>query len=339
MAAHQAGLVTLRQCVERGLSRAQFRRLRQVDTLTSVVSSVYRLAGVLATPASRSAALDLRRRRTAVLGLLAYGPRAVATGLAALVLAGVRGVPIDLMPEVTMRGMISRRQVPGVRLRRIPVREVITPDGFPAVTPECALAQAVPEVDRMTAIALMDSALSLKLLGIHGLARAHDLARDHRGVARTHRWWSEADGRAQSPAETFARLSLSDAGCRPDVLQLVVLGARGRFLACVEFAWRLPDGRWLLVEVDGIDIHGTPTSVIADLHRQNPLITAETLLRRYTGTDAMNGRLAREVVAVLRRVGWRAGAPVPPGPLVLTDLAQAGPTSATNDAGLAASGP
>jgi hypothetical protein len=127
----------------------------------------------------------------------------------------------------------------------------------------------LPEVDRRTAVALMDSALNRNVVRPSGLARAHDLAREHRGVARTHGWWSEADGRAESPAETIARPSCSDAGYPPDALQLVVLDAMGRRLARVEFAWRLPDGRWLLVEVDGVDIHGTPSSMVADLHRQN----------------------------------------------------------------------
>lgn len=319
VAARQAGLVTVRRCTALGLSRSRFRRLQRAGALVHLVAGVYALRGAVAAPGSRGAEMDLRRRRAAVLGLLAYGPRSVATGLAALVLAGVQGVPVDLVPEVTTRGAGSRRRIPGIRLRRVAVREVIMPGGFPSVTPELALAQAVPEVDRMTAVALMDSALNLGLLTADGLARAHGLARGHRGVARTHRWWSRADGRAQSPAETFARLSCSDAGCPPDALQLRVLGGSGRFLAQVEFAWYLPDGRWLLAEVDGVDIHGTPTAMVADLHRQNPLITSNTLLRRYTGTDAMNGRLAREIASILGRAGWRPEQGVPHGPLILPD--------------------
>lgn len=132
-----------------------------------------------------------------------------------------------------------------------------------------------------------------------------------------HKWWDEADARAESPAETFARLNCVDAGVRPDALQLHVHDASGCFLGRVELGWLLPDGRWLLVEVDGVDIHGSPSAIVRDLHRQNDLITASTLLRRYTGTDAMNGRLTSEVATILRSTLWIPGRAVPPGPLVL----------------------
>jgi hypothetical protein len=168
---------------------------------------------------------------------------------------------------------------------------------------------------------MMDSTLNLGLLSEEGLRRAHDLARGHPGVARTHPWWAEADGRAESPAETIARLHCADAGYPADVLQLRIVSGSGQFLARVELAWLLPDGRWLLVEVDGIEVHGRPSAVIADLHRQNPLITSSTVLRRYTGADAMSGRLTREVVPILRTTGWRPGAAIPYGPLVLRNAA------------------
>jgi hypothetical protein len=204
-----------------------------------------------------------------------------------------------------------------IRLRRTTVLEWIVVDGFAVASPEQALAQAVPEMKRTVAVAVMDSALNQGLVSADGLARSHDLARCHDGVAKTDQWWDEADGRAESPAETFARLTCADAGLPADALQLVVLDGDGRFLGRVEFGWRLPDGRWLLVEVDGVDIHGTSTAIVRDLHRQNGLITGSTLLRRYTGTDAMNGRLAAEIAPILHRAGWKPGRVVQGGPLVL----------------------
>lgn len=321
LATTQAGLASSRQCVDAGLSRPQIRRLVRDGEFTPVVREVFTISAAVPAFASPGGTLDHRRRRAAVLGMLAYGPRAVATGLAALVLAGAQGAPADMAPEVTLFGGDPRQPIPGIRLRRVPVRQFIVFDGFPLVPPELALAQAVADVDRLTAVALMDSALNRRLINSRGLARAHALIRGHRGAARTHGWWAEADGRAASPAETVARLTCTDDGHPPDEVQLVVLDSRGTFLARVEFGWRLPDGRWLLVEVDGVDFHASPSAVLADFHRQNKVITAGTLLRRYSGSDALAGRLAAEIGRILDAAGWRPGRWTPVGEIRLSAAA------------------
>jgi hypothetical protein len=314
----QSGLVSARQTANLGLTPARIRRATEAGLLRRAAPGVYDVPGTVAPATARTDLLDHRRRRAALLGLLAYGPRAISTGACALFLAGIAGVPADLTPEVALRGAGRRRSIPGIRLRRTTVLEWIVVNGFAVASPIEALAQAVPEMHRKVAVAVMDSALNKGLVSAEGLVLAHDLARYHDGVARTHRWWSEADGRAESPAETFARLNCGDAGIPADAIQLVVRDERGSFLGRVEFGWRLPDGRWLLVEVDGVDIHGTSTAMVADLHRQNGLITGSTLLRRYTGTDAMNGRLTTEVGQILRAARWKPGRTVLEGPLVLT---------------------
>lgn len=317
----QEGLISWRQGIEAGLSAPQLRCLTRAGELTAVVRGVFEIPAAIPVLTTVSAALDHRRRRAAVLGLLAYGPRAVATGLAALVLAGVQGAPADMRPEVTIRGGDPRAPIPGIRLRRIPVRQIVMFDDFPLIAPEQALAQAVADVDRMTAVMLMDSAMNRRLVNRRGLARAHELVRGHRGAARTHRWWTEADGRAASPAETAARLTCANAGHPPDEIQLVILDGRGGFLARVEFGWRLPDGRWLLVEVDGLDFHTSRPAVLADFHRQNRVITAGTLVRRYSGSDALRGRLATEVGQILDAASWRPGRWTPVGEIRLATAA------------------
>ena len=327
LALSQAGLVSAAQCSDTDLAPSPLRRLVRAGTLLPVVRGVYLVTDSVVVPPSRGAAHDLRRRRAAITGLLAHGEQAVATGLAALVLLGVQGAPSDMSADVALRDGHSRRPIPGVRLRQVRVRKWLSVGDFACVPAEVALAQAVPEVDRLTAVCLMDSAMNRGLISPADLEHAHDLARGHRGVARTHEWWRHADHRAESPAETFAWLTCADAGYPPDVLQLRVTDARGRFLARTELAWRLPDGRWLLVEVDGVDYHGSAEHRIADLHRQNPLITAATLLRRYSGADAMSGRLAADVVPILRAAGWRSGAVIPGGPLRLPDETSVGGTA------------
>jgi hypothetical protein len=321
LATRQAGLLSARQCAAAGLSREQYRGLQRRGEAIPVARGVVLAPGMASPPATRSDALDQARRRAALTGLLAYGPRAIATGLCALVLAGVLGAPITIRPEVAFRRGDPRRPIPGIRVRQVPIPEWIVMNSFPLATPDLALAQAVPEMDRMTAVSLMDSALHRGLITATGLARAHDLALGHRGVAHTHAWWAEADHRSESPAETVARLSCSDSGFPPDVLQLVILDSAGRFVARVDLAWVLPDGRWLLVEVDGVDVHGSPAALVADLHRQNRLLGQQTILRRYTGRDAATGRTAAEVGHILSIGGWRPGRPAPPGQIRLSEAA------------------
>ena len=79
----------------------------------------------------------------------------------------------------------------------------------------------------------------------------------------------------------------------------------------MDLAWLLPDGRWLLVEIDGRSVHEAPAAVFADRARQNQLTTGRHLLRRYTGAEAWRGSFVPDVVGVLAAAGWRAGRHVP----------------------------
>ncbi|MEG3616264.1 type IV toxin-antitoxin system AbiEi family antitoxin domain-containing protein [Isoptericola haloaureus] len=308
LARRQAGLVSLRQCVARGVPADRITRAARSGRLPRVARGVYDVGAGL--PPSRADPQDVRRRRAAALGVLAH-PGAVATGVCALVLRGVQGAPTVVQPEVAFPDGSSREAVTPVRVRRVPVRRWEVVGGLRCAEVADALAQAVPELDRRHAVALMDSALQQGFLTEAELAAAHDDARGRPGVERTHRWWGEADGRAESPAETWARLSCLRAGVPPDALQQVVVDADGGFLARVDLAWSLPDGRVLLVEIDGAEPHSSPRAVYRDRVRQNDLVTARSLVRRYTGTDAWHGAVGPAVRRLLEPTGWRPGRPAP----------------------------
>ncbi|ANC32453.1 type IV toxin-antitoxin system AbiEi family antitoxin domain-containing protein [Isoptericola dokdonensis] len=299
LAARQEGLLAVRQCAAAGLTNAQVAARVRAKEWERPVRGVVDLGP----PPGAADGPDRRRRRSAVLGLLAH-PGSVATGLCALVLHGAQGAPLSITPEVSVPTGAPRATRSGVRLRRSPVADPVLVDGLlPCVPVDRALTQAVPEVGRRHAVALMDSALHQGLVTRAGLAAAHRAAAGRRGVARTHEWWSQADGRAESPAETWARLSCLDEGVPPDVVQLPFL-AGGR-VGRVDLAWLLPDGTWLLVEVDGQEVHSLPRAVFRDRERQNLLVTRRTVVRRCTGADAWHGRVGVEVSALLRESGWR----------------------------------
>ncbi|MFP3715133.1 type IV toxin-antitoxin system AbiEi family antitoxin domain-containing protein [Puerhibacterium sp. TATVAM-FAB25] len=308
LAAVQAGLVSARQCAAAGVTSQHVAEAVRRGAWSRPARGVYDVGGVDAREGADP--LDHARRRAAVLGVLAH-PGSVATGLSALVLHGVQGAPRAVAPEVTFPDGSARRTRPPVRLRRVPLRTWTLVGDLPCATVADALAQAVPEVDRRHAVAVLDSALRTGRLTDAGLAGLREAVRGRRGAARVHRWWDQADRRSESPAETWARLACADAGFPPDVLQLPVLDGGGRFLARVDLAWLLPDGRALLVEIDGRDPHSQPAALFADRARQNRIVTAGTVLRRYTGAEAWRGTLAADVGVVLRAAGWRAGQPCP----------------------------
>ena len=298
--AAQAGLVSIDQLLAAGVTSRTARRRVETRAWARVTRGVYDLAPH--DDARRG--WDQRRLRSAWAGLLAFGPDAIAVGTTALVLHGVQGLPVRVVPEVALPRASDRSTRDGIRLRQFD--DGMTVDrvrGRSVVTIDRALAQAVPELPRAHALAVMDSALHLRLIDHAGLARAHDLARGRRGVAATHSLWAMADGRAESPLESFGRLDCVDAGVPPDTLQLPVHDADGRVLARGDLAWHLGGGRWLMAEMDGADVHSDPVAVYADRTRQNRLVASGRIeLLRFTGRDVPGG-VGSTVRAFLARRG------------------------------------
>lgn len=296
LASRQAGLVSAEQCSRLGVSGDRRAGLVQRGEWRRVARGVYL--------AEASCAADLdpdrARRRAAWTALLAYGPEAIAVGKCALALHGVLGLPATITPEAAVCRGRDRRDRDGIWLREFANgMETVEVDGRRVVTVEWALAQAVPELDRRHAVALMDSALHLRLIDERGLERAHRLARGRRGVAKTHEWWSLADGRAESPLETFGRLDCVDLGIPPDDLQVEIFDRNGRFLGRGDMGWRLKDGRWLIAEMDGQEFHDDPDALYRDRRRQNDLVQVADVLR-FASVDVYSGTVASTVRRHLR---------------------------------------
>ncbi|MCA5894454.1 hypothetical protein LEP48_14015 [Isoptericola sp. NEAU-Y5] len=300
LAGTQEGLVSSRQCHAHGLTDQQTAALvrsgRWERVRFGVLDTGHRGPSVLDP-------FDRARRREAVLGVLAL-PGSIAAGVAALVLQEVQGAPQVVIPEVVLPDGSPRSTARGVRVRRTPARSWMLVRGLPCLRVETALAQAVPDLGRYHAVALMDSARHLRKISEAGFRRARSASRGRRGAARSNAWWEESDRRAESPAETWARLSCVDAGCPPDALQLVVRDRRDRFVARVDLAWVLPDGGVLLVEIDGREVHSRLEALLDDRHRQNALTGRRTVMLRFSGADAWRGRVAAQVRSLLDAQGW-----------------------------------
>jgi hypothetical protein len=295
----QEGLVSSRQCHDHGLTDQQVARLVRRKAWERVARGVFDTGLDGPSPLDP---YDRRRRRTAILGALAHHG-SVVTGVCALVLHGVKGAPVEIAAEVTFPDGTPRRSAKPVQVRRLPLRRWNVVDGFGCATVEDALAQAVPGLDRRHAVAMMDSASNQGLITEAAFRRAQRASRGRRGARSAARWWSESDSRAESPAETWARLSCIDLGCPPDTLQLRVVDERGAFLARVDLAWFLPDGGALLVE--GRDVHSRLDALYSDRRRQNRLAHRRTIVLRFSGSDAWDGTVGRTVKQVLDEERWK----------------------------------
>jgi hypothetical protein len=320
LARRQAGLVSARQLADAGLDPRRTHEKVAQGLLVRVCRGVYDVEPT--PPPLRTVEWARRRgwpqptdvlaegrRRAAVLALLAHGPLAVASGLAALTLHGVQGVPLAYRADVVIRAAAPREPGRGGRVRRFRgTGSTTTADGWAVAPLPEALAQAVLALGdrprgRDHAVAIMDDVLHRGLLTPAGLREARRFTWHRPGAQVTRAWWDLADPRAESPAETWARLSCCDAGVPPDVLQLERHDEAGRFIGRVDMAWRLAGGAWLLVEIDGQDVHGRPGALVRDADRQNRLLTAGDVLLRYSGSAAWRGEVAAGVAEVLRRRG------------------------------------
>jgi hypothetical protein len=324
LAEGQSGLVSARQAEEHDLAAPVRRRL----CLSGTWSRVCR--GVFDVDPTKPRGWPERRRRTALTGLLRHGPKAAAVGVTALALLGAEGLPMTDTSQVAIYGAQGRRlpapaarppvgSIPETSSRdadgsvSVVVRQfdagmrTVVAGGFRIAAPEWALAQAVPELPHRNAVAVMDSMLRRRLITAQGLERAHALARGRRGVARTHQWWSEADGRAESPLESFGRVDCIEHEVPPDDLQVEILGNDGILLGRGDMGWRLDGGIWLLAELDGREYHEKPEALLHDRSRQNLLLLhGEARLLRFTSREAaVPGVIARTVRRALET--WAPG--------------------------------
>lgn len=235
--------------------------------------------------------------------MLAYGPDAIAVGACALALHGVMGLPLDITPEVALPGGCSRRSRDGVRVRQFGGGATLRVGSraIAALTP--ALVQGLPELLRENAVAVLDDVLHRGLLAPQGLDEVRTLVRRRRGGRNVEQWCGLVDSRSESPLETIARLRCLDAGAPPDQLQVEIRDDMNRLVGRGDLGWRLRGGRWLIAEIDGREVHESPTAVFHDRARQNALVhTGRVDLLRFTARDvASRSTIPAAVRAVLAR--------------------------------------
>lgn len=291
IAATQHGVVSVSQARKTGLSnddvgtrvrRGQFRRLWR---------------GVLLVDAELYEETPWLSRIQAA--LLLHGPGAVAGLGTAARLLGVAGAdtPLDVIDVILPNGL-ARHQVAGIQLHFWPVAhgQIASVGQIRCTDAVRTMADLVPRLPRNGAVAALDSALNLGLLVPNDLLAARQIAAGRPGCAIASGWWELADGRAQSPLESWVRLNCHDAGLRPDALQWPVHDHFGALVGIGDLAWVEGRSRPLVAEADGADPHSRPTAVFKDRLRGNNFVGASVDTIRLTWADARNPRRCAVIV-------------------------------------------
>lgn len=309
VARRQAGLVSSYQCDAAGVGPSRRRNLVTGGSWRRVTRGLFDTGEVR----RGLHPYDVDRLRSAWTALL-VNRRAIAVGACALVLHGVRGLPRRIVSEATFPRGVARKSRDGITFRQYAAGlETVELHGRKVVTVVRALAQALPTLTRDQAVACLDSALNQGLIQEEDLAEIRRQLVNRKGYLKVIPWLPLADGRAESPPESHARVRCHDAGIAPDDLQREFFDARGRFLGRADLVWYLGDGRWLLVEIDSQEFHGTERQVRHDATRQNDLVSeGQNIVIRFFPGHVTSDHFVGEVTQILRREGWRPGRELPP---------------------------
>ncbi|PWD50588.1 hypothetical protein C8046_07915 [Serinibacter arcticus] len=298
----QLGILSVAQLRDHGVTRSTVRNRVEKRRWRSVARGVVDVGAV---PPDQLHPAE-RLTRSAVLGLVARGPDAIAVGLSALALFGVWGVPLNTPPQVTKPDASGRKKRAEVVCRRfVPGDSITHVNGFRVVTADRALAQAIVEVDARTALGLLDSALHRGVIDVGDLERVSSLASRRRGARKIWDVWRLVDGRRESPLESWAYYDLVAAGLTPTDIQVTFRDSFGRVLARADIGFKLPDGSWLLIELDGREYHPPGLAGVEESRDNTLSIDAFGTTLRYRGHHlGPRGQMIREVRRALEARHW-----------------------------------
>jgi hypothetical protein len=165
---------------------------------------------------------------------------------------------------------------PGSRLRSADGLVVHRRDGAPLVmvdgrrvtSPAWTAVEVARNLRRPRALATLDAALRSEKCQRAELWRAAIEQAGRRGIVAVRDLIPLADGRAESPMESEARLAMIDGGLPIPELQYEVVDGYGQ-LRRLDFAW---PGQRVALEYDGVDWHSGPDAMRRDRARTAALM-------------------------------------------------------------------
>lgn len=140
--------------------------------------------------------------------------------------------------------------------------------GRPATDPDWTAIEVARSLRRRRALATLDAALRSGTCNRVDMSRALAKQAGRRGVVAVRELLPLADGRAESPMESAARLVMIDGGLPIPQLQYEVIDGQGH-VRRLDFAW--PDHR-VAAEYDGLDWHSGANAMLADRNRTSALM-------------------------------------------------------------------
>lgn len=230
--------------------------------------------------------------------VLHAGDGAMAGGLTAATLAGLKNWHRD---ETTVLVPYRRGRpspLPGARFVR--VRRSLRAVGSP---PRCRIEPAVllfAAADRSerTAQGLLAAAVQQQLTSPESLLEWLDRLAPLRRTAKLRRAVEDIEGGAQSLAEMDVRRMCRAFGLASPTRQVQRRDADGR-IRYTDCEWRLPDGRTLVLEVDG-GFHMEAEHWEDDLARQRALTATDRIIVRCTSRELRDEpeKVARDLTAL-----------------------------------------
>jgi hypothetical protein len=238
----------------------------------------------------------------------ALGPSAAVSHETAAQLHGlsVLGKPPALLHITRPPGVGSRSGKPGVRVHSaaLPAEHVGGRLTVPVTTVPRTVIDLARVLDFRAGVVVADSALQQKLTSKNELRAVLAACPRWRGVRRATQVVEFADGRAESPLESLARVVFADCGLPRPELQVEIKDTE--FIGRVDFLWR---EFWTIAEVDGAGKYDDRSRAVRQLRRDKRLREAGYEVVHFDWKE-INGDLGY-VTASLRaafKLGGRRGA-------------------------------
>jgi hypothetical protein len=243
LATRQGGVFHVSQATH--LSRATIRWRERRGDWVRLRRGVYADARVLAVPDLERELLDLAAVR------LTLRPDVVVSHESA---AGAQGIPLlSPVPAVQRftcaRGSVERGREWWINVAQLPERHIVQRCGVPMTAPARTALDLARDRGFVHGVVACDGAL------FQGLCTPEDLSAvlvdcfDWPGNRTAQEVVAFADGRAETPIESLARVACHEHGIEPPDLQVWVEDEWGRQFARADLGWRK---RRVLLEADGM---------------------------------------------------------------------------------------
>lgn len=156
------------------------------------------------------------------------------------------------------------RPVDGLVVHRRDGAPLVQLNERPVTSPAWTAVEVARTLRRPRTLATLDAALRSGTCSRGEMWRAATQQAGRRGIVAVRELLPLADGRAESPMESEARLAMIDGGLPIPELQYEVIDGNNQ-IRRLDFAW--PESR-VAVEYDGIDWHSEPDALRKDRRRQ-----------------------------------------------------------------------